>query len=77
MTPEEAAEQIMSALGRRQFHVSANKVRFWLRTGRLMGEQVDGRWHIYARDLKEYIKTAQSERLWRRQVYSGGRFSGR
>jgi hypothetical protein len=77
VTPEQAAEEIMDALGRKQFQVSANRVRLWLRMGRLIGKQVDGRWRIYPRDLQDYIKLARNERSWRRNVYRGGRFSGR
>ena len=76
MTPEQATEKIKAAIGRHQL-ITLNKVRFWLRTGKLMGTVVDGQWRVYRRDLQDFFKSAREERAWRRKFYRGGRFAGR
>jgi len=76
LTPEQATDEIQAALGRHEV-VTVNKVREWLRKGRLIGKLDDGRWRVYRLDPQDYLKAARGERSWRRKFYRGGRFSGR
>ena len=73
LTPEQAAEELQAALGRKNVVVTPSKVRAWLRTGKLIGQRVDGEWRVYPQDIRAYVKDQQ----WRRGIYRGGRFSGR
>ena len=72
LTVEQAAEELQTALGRKHIVVTASKVRSWLRTGKLIGQQVNGEWRVYRFDINDYVKN----RNWGRGVYRGGGFSG-
>ena len=73
LTIEQAAEELQTALGRKNAVVTPNKVRSWHRTGKLIGQQVNGEWRVCRRDIRDYIE----DRQWGRRVYRGGTFSGR
>jgi hypothetical protein len=73
LTVEQAAEELQAALGRKNVVVTPTKVRSWLRTGKLIGQRVDGEWRVYRRDINAYVKNWK----WGSGVYRGGSFSGR